>query len=127
MAKANYVRFETPSDVVEKVFEVIEKSRSGGRLSKGTNEVTKAIERSQAKLVVIATDVQPPEVVMHLPLLCEEKKIPYAYVSSKQELGKDASLVVGTAAVAVIEEGEGKDLLEDVRSKLEEARGVKNG
>jgi len=127
MAKANYVRFETPSDVVEKVFEVIEKSRAGGRLSKGTNEVTKAIERSQAKLVVIATDVQPPEVVMHLPLLCEEKKIPYAYVSSKQELGNAAGLAVGTAAVAVIEEGEGKDLLEDVRSKLEEARGVKNG
>jgi len=125
MAKANYVRFEVPKDMVEEIFQLIEKSRAGGKLSKGTNEVTKAIERSQAKLVVIAEDVQPPEVVMHLPLLCEEKSIPYAFVPSKQELGNAAGLVVGTAAVAIIEEGEGN--IEGIKSKLEEVRGVKNG
>jgi len=69
--------------------------------------------------------VQPPEVVMHLPLLCEEKSIPYAFVPSKQELGNAAGLVVGTAAVAIIEEGEGN--IEGIKSKLEEVRGVKNG
>ncbi|MDY6986077.1 MAG: 50S ribosomal protein L7Ae [Candidatus Thermoplasmatota archaeon] len=127
MAKADYVRFEVPGELAEKVFQLIEKSRAGGKLSKGTNEVTKAIERSQARLVVIAEDVQPPEVVMHLPLLCEEKKLPYAYVPSKQELGNAAGLVVGTATVAVIEEGEGKDLLEEIVSDIDGIRGVKNG
>jgi len=127
MAKANYVRFETPSDVVEKIYEAIEKARASGRIVKGTNEVTKAIERGQAKFVAIAEDVQPPEVVMHLPLLCEEKKIDYGYVTSKQELGNSAGLMVGTASIAIAEEGEEKELLREIKEKIKEARGeVKN-
>jgi large subunit ribosomal protein L7Ae len=127
MAKASYVRFATPAEVVEQIYTVLEKSRAGGKLTKGTNEVTKAIERAQAKLVIIAEDVQPPEVVMHLPVLCEEKKIPYAYAPTKQELGNAAGLSVGSAAIAILDEGEGKELLESIKLKLDEARGVKNG
>ena len=123
MVKANYVKFETPSDVVEKIYEAIEKARASGRIVKGTNEVTKAIERGQAKFVAIAEDVQPPEVVMHLPLLCEEKKIDYGYVTSKQELGNSAGLMVGTASIAIAEEGEEKGLLQEIKEKIKEAKG----
>jgi LSU ribosomal protein L7AE len=123
MAKANYVRFETPSDVVEKIYEAIEKARASGRIVKGTNEVTKVIERGQAKFVAIAEDVRPPEVVMHLPLLCEEKKIDYGYVTSKQELGNSAGLMVETASIAIAEEGEEKGLLQEIKEKIKEAKG----
>jgi len=46
------------------------------------NEVTKSIERQLAKLIVMAEDVSPPEILFHIPLLCEEKGIPYAYLST---------------------------------------------
>ena len=59
---------------------------STGKIRRGTNETTKAIERGIAKLVIIAEDVTPPEVVAHLPLLCEEKKIPFIFVPTKEDV-----------------------------------------
>ncbi|MEM1834113.1 MAG: ribosomal L7Ae/L30e/S12e/Gadd45 family protein, partial [Thermosphaera sp.] len=81
MPKPFYVKFEVPAELAEKVYEAVKKVKeTGGKIKKGTNETTKAVERGQAKLVVIAEDVDPPEIVAHLPLLCDEKKIPYVYV-----------------------------------------------
>ena len=57
------------------VYTIIEKVKKTGKLEKGTNEVTKAIERGTAKLIVYASDVDPKEIVQHLPVLCKEKKI----------------------------------------------------
>jgi large subunit ribosomal protein L7Ae len=105
-------------EVAERVFEAIEVAKATGKISKGTNETTKAIERGTAKLVVAATDVQPKEIVMHLPLLCKEKNIPYAEVSSKEELGAAAGLEVGTGAVAVIAEGEAKPIIQELAREL---------
>ncbi len=105
MAKASYVKFETPADVQKKALEVIEASRAGGNIRKGTNECTKAIERGEAQLVVIAEDVDPAEIVMHLPELCAEKRVPYVFVSEKVNLGKAAGLNVGSAAIAVAKTG----------------------
>ena len=74
MAKA-YVKFQTPSDVQAKVLEVVEAAKAAGGLRKGTNEATKAIERGEAKLVIIAEDVDPEEIVMHMPAICGEKRV----------------------------------------------------
>ncbi len=98
MAKS-YVKYETPEDVRKTALEAVQAGR--GDLRKGTNETTKAIERGEAKLVVIAEDVDPEEIVMHLPVLCTEKRIPFAYAKDKKALGEAAGLHVGTAAVAV--------------------------
>ena len=57
------------------VYEVIEKARKTGKIEKGTNEVTKAIERGTAKFVVYAVDVEPKEIVQHLPIIAKEKNI----------------------------------------------------
>ncbi|MBU5575153.1 MAG: 50S ribosomal protein L7Ae [Candidatus Aenigmatarchaeota archaeon] len=111
---ASYVKFEVPKEVQEKILQTIENIRSTGKICVGTNETTKAVERSVAKLVVIAEDVQPEEVVLHLPMLCEEKKIPYGYVKSKKDLGRAAGINVSAASVAVINEGNAKDMFEDV-------------
>jgi large subunit ribosomal protein L7Ae len=118
MAKSLFVRFEMPKDLVNKTYEIIEIARDSGKVRKGANEVTKLIERAQAKFVVMAEDVQPEEILAHVPMLCEEKSIPYAYVPSKQELGTAAGLTVPTAAVAVTEYGKSKIIIEGIVKKL---------
>lgn len=87
-------------------YEIVEKARKSGKIEKGTNEVTKAIERGVAKLVVAAEDVQPKEIIQHLPLLCNEKGIPFTTVDSKKNLGVAAGINVATASIAVIDAGD---------------------
>lgn len=96
-----------PKQVLELV-EVACAPASKGKVRKGVNEVTKVIERGSAKLVVIASDVTPAEIVSHLPLLCAEKKIKFAKVPSKEELGKAAGLLKATSSIAIISAGEGE-------------------
>jgi large subunit ribosomal protein L7Ae len=98
----------------EKAYEAIELANKSGKIRKGTNEVTKAIEKGQAKLVVIAQDVSPKEVVMHIPMLCKEKNIPCVEVPSKEELGAASGMPVGTAAVAIVEAGEAKESIKEL-------------
>lgn len=122
--KPFYVKFEVPRDLVPKILELVQMSRTtGGKVRKGVNETTKAVERGEAQFVVIAEDVDPPEIVAHLPLLCDDKGIPYAYVPSKEELGKAAGLEVSASSVAVLDAGQAKSLLEALREKVKEIRG----
>ena len=116
MAKA-YVKFQTPADIQTKALQAIEVSRQSGVIRKGVNETTKAIERSNAKLVVIAEDVDPEEIVMHLPPLCEEKRIPFVFVASKKDLGKAAGLLVPTTAIAISNPGSADELVREITSK----------
>ncbi|MFH0831451.1 MAG: ribosomal L7Ae/L30e/S12e/Gadd45 family protein [archaeon] len=88
------------------VYEIVEKARKTGKIEKGTNEVTKAVERGIAKLVVYAEDVSPKEIVQHLPVLCKEKGIPCIAVDSKQKLGTAAGILVATASIVVVDSGE---------------------
>ena len=88
------------------IYSIIEKARKTGKVEKGTNEVTKAIERGTAKLVVYAADVSPKEIVQHLPVLCREKKILCREVDSKQKLGIAVGISVSASSVAVIEPGD---------------------
>ena len=87
-------------------YNTVEKAKKTGKIEKGTNEVTKAIELGTAKLVVYATDVSPKEIVQHLPIICAEKNIPCHEVESKQKLGLAAGLPVSTASVAIIDAGD---------------------
>ena len=98
----------------ERVFEAIELAKSSGKIKKGTNEVTKAIEKGTAKLVAYAKDVTPPEITMHIPLLCKEKGVTCIEVASKEELGAAAGLPVGPSSVAIVQEGEAKDLVKEL-------------
>lgn len=109
---------ELSKEQSEDVLRVLEVIKQSGKLKKGANEVTKAVERNQAKLVVLASDVSPAEIVMHLPILCEEKSIVCVVAGTKEELGAAAGLTVGTVAVAVTEEGNAKNDLQKVLDSL---------
>lgn len=112
------VEFEIPKDLVDKVLQAVEIAKNTGKIKKGTNETTKAIERGKARLVIIAQNVEPKEIVMHLPVLCEEKKCEYVYVPSKEELGRAAGINVSTASACIIEPGEAKNLVEEIIKKI---------
>lgn len=87
------------------IYEIIEKIRKQGKLEKGTNEVTKAIERGSAKLVVYASDVEPKEIVSHIPALCKEKGILCKEVESKKKLGIAAGLPVSASSIVITDAG----------------------
>jgi len=117
-SKPFYVKFEVPKEVVEAAYEALKVARETGKIRKGTNETTKTIERGKAKLVLIAENVTPPEVVAHLPLLCDERKVPYVYVPEKQRIGEAIGLTVGSAAAAIEETGESEKLVAEIVEKL---------
>ncbi len=101
------------------VYEIIEKARKTGKIEKGTNEVTKAIERGTAKLVAYGGDVEHKEIVQHLPILCKEKDIPCIDAGKKEKLGISAGIGVGCASVVVIELGDAeKDFEGFVKTKI---------
>lgn len=115
---AKFVKSEISKDLEDKIYEAVEISKNTGKLRKGVNETTKCIERGLAKMVVLASDVEPEEVLMHLPTLCDEKKVVCAEVSSKLELGKATGIDVATSSVAIEEAGDSKKMIEDIKKKL---------
>ena len=88
------------------IYSIIEKARKTGKIEKGTNEVTKSIERGTAKLVVYASDVEPKEIVQHIPILCKEKGIKCVEADNKKKLGIAVGIPVATSSVAVVEAGD---------------------
>jgi large subunit ribosomal protein L7Ae len=96
-------------------YTIIEKARKTGKVDKGTNEVTKAIERGVAKFVFFASDVNPKEIVQHLSVIAEEKKIPFFEVDSKQKLGIAVGIPVSTSSVAIIVAGDAEKDLENLK------------
>ena len=123
MAKAYYVKFQVPADLVSPIYEAIRVAHQSGKVKKGTNEVTKAIERGISKLVIIAEDVEPPEVVAHLPILCEEHGIPYGFVPSRQELGKSLGIDVTSAAAAILDSGDAQHIVDQIVASLSQIKG----
>ncbi len=115
---ASYVKNPTPDEIKVRIAEALSAARDSGKIRKGVNEVTKAIEKKSAQLVIVAEDVQPEEVVMHIPILCEEKGIPCAFIATKKELGTAAGLIVPTSAVAIENAGGAKETVADIIKRL---------
>ena len=107
-----HIAFETPKDVQDNVYELVKLVGSGnGRLKKGSNEVTKAAERGTAKMIVMAENVNPAELLAHIPLICKEKNIPFIYVEDQAYLAEAAGMSTGakTAAIALMEIDKGAE------------------
>lgn len=122
MSKPFYAKFSVPKEVADAAYEALQIATRTGSVRKGTNETTKAVERAHAKLVVIAEDVDPPEVVAHLPILCDERKIPFVFVSSKQKIGSAVGIDVPAASACIVEVGEAASLVKEITKRVEEQR-----
>lgn len=108
---------EASKELSDSVFEAIEVAKATGKIKKGVNEVTKALERGVAKLVVTAKDVSPAEITMHIPVLAKEKGTKFVEVPSKEELGAAAGLSVPTAAIAIVKSGDAKESVKKIVEK----------
>ena len=124
MSKPFYVKINIPKELADVAYEALQVARDTGKVKRGTNETTKAIERGVAKLVYVAEDVEPPEIVAHLPLLCDERKICYIFVPSKARLGASTGLDVAAAAACITEPGDSEELIKEIMARVE---GLKKG
>jgi len=125
MAKPYYVKFETPEDLVSPILEALRVAATSGKVKKGTNEATKAIERGSSKLIVIAEDVEPPEVVAHLPILCEEQGAAFVFVPTKQELGNSLGIEITSAAAAILDAGDAEHIVDKIIETIDKIKGGK--
>ena len=126
MAKPYFVKFDVPENLVSPIYEALRVASETGKVKKGTNEATKAIERGVSKLIIIAEDVEPPEVVAHLPILCEERGAAYAFVPNKQELGKALGIEVTSAVAAILDSGDAQHIINEVVASIEKIKGGKS-
>ncbi|EGG19962.1 U4/U6 small nuclear ribonucleoprotein [Cavenderia fasciculata] len=103
------------------ILDLVQQSNNYGQLKKGANEVTKSVSRSVAEFVVLAADAEPLEIVLHIPLLCEDKNIPYVFVPSKAELGRvcNVSRPVVACSVIVDESSNLKGQINNVKDALD--------
>ena len=117
-----YIDLEIPAELVPQIIEMLSVAKDSGKIKKGVNETTKSIERKTAQFVVLAGDVTPEEVVIHIPMLCKEHNIPYAFVKTKKDLGIAVGVEVGTSAIAVENAGGATEKLQDIIKKLPKAK-----
>ena len=115
-----HIAFETPKDIQEQVYELVKAiGKDGkGKIKKGANEVTKAAERGIASMSVMAENVNPGELLAHVPMICKEKGIPFIYVEDQGYLADSAGMTAGTrtAAIAVLDvENEAQDIFNEVK------------
>ena len=119
-----HIAFETPKDIQEQVYELVKAIGKDGRgkIKKGANEVTKAAERGIASMIVMAENVNPGELLAHVPMICKEKGIPFSYVEDQGYLADSAGMTAGTrtAAVAVLDvDKEAQDIFNEVKGHYE--------
>ena len=90
------------SDLQRKIFKVTEQSVLLKKLKRGANEATKSLNRDIAEVIILAADATPLEIILHLPLLCEDKNVPYIFVPSMAALGAACGTSRNVVACAIV-------------------------
>jgi len=96
-----------PKKMVKKVLKTIKKAAGVKGIRRGVKEVVKAIKKGEKGLCFIAGDISPIDVIAHVPILCEEKGVPYVYVPSKEDLGQASLTKRPTSIVLVTRKDDG--------------------
>jgi U4/U6 small nuclear ribonucleoprotein SNU13 len=88
----------------QSILDIVQGAANRKGIKKGANEATKALNRGIADLIVMAGDSNPIEILLHLPLLCEDKNVPYVFVPSKTALGRAAQVSRNVIALAILKD-----------------------
>lgn len=104
-----------------KILNLVQQALNYKQLRKGANEVTKTLNRGIAEFIVMAADAEPIEILMHLPLLCEDKNVPYVFIRSKQALGRacGVSRSVIACSVTINEGSQLKHQIQTIQQEIE--------
>jgi len=76
------------AQLTNQILDLVQQASHYKQLKKGANEATKTLNRGICEFIILTADVEPIEIVLHLPLLCEDKNVPYIFVPSKTALGR---------------------------------------
>ncbi|EAY10603.1 hypothetical protein TVAG_282030 [Trichomonas vaginalis G3] len=111
------------SELNAAILELVKDASQNKQLRKGANEVTKTLNRSVAEIVLIAGDTDPIEIVMHLPLLCEDKNVQYIFVPSRAALGRACGVSRPVVACSIVKKDNSrlKKNIENLKIKIEQA------
>jgi H/ACA ribonucleoprotein complex subunit 2 len=85
----------------KKVHKLVKKASSAKVVRRGVKEVVKALRKGETGFCIIAGDISPIDVISHLPIMCEDRNVPYIYVPSKHDLGTAASTKRPTSCVLI--------------------------
>lgn len=109
------------ANLTQKILDLVQQAASYKQLKKGANEATKTLNRGISEFIVMAADAEPLEILLHLPLLCEDKNIPYVFVKSKQALGRacGVSRPVISCSVITHEGSQLKNVIQDIKLSIE--------
>mmetsp|Transcript_17956 Transcript_17956/g.56305 ORF Transcript_17956/g.56305 Transcript_17956/m.56305 type:complete len:128 (-) Transcript_17956:136-519(-) len=104
------------------ILDLVQNASNYKQLKKGANEATKSLNRGIAEFIVLAADAEPLEILLHLPLLCEDKNVPYVFVASKLALGRacGVSRPVIACSVTSNEASQLKDQITQMKDKIEQ-------
>ena len=104
------------------ILDLLKQAKNFKLLKKGANETTKALNRGVADLIVLAADTEPLEIILHLPLLCEDKNVPYVYVSKQSALGRACGVSRNIIAVAILAQPDGpiNSQVKEMKDKVEQ-------
>ncbi|TSL04353.1 H/ACA ribonucleoprotein complex subunit 2-like protein [Bagarius yarrelli] len=85
----------------KKLYKCVKKAAKQKQIRRGVKEVQKFINKGEKGIVVLAGDTLPIEVYCHLPVMCEDKNLPYAYIPSKVDLGSSAGSKRPTCVIMI--------------------------
>ncbi|KAJ5175593.1 13 kDa ribonucleoprotein-associated protein [Penicillium canariense] len=99
----------------QQLLDLVQQGGHYRQIKKGANETTKTLNRGTSELVVLAADTTPLPIILHLPLLCEDKNVPYVYVPSKMALGRACGVSRPVIAVSITT-NEASELANQIRT-----------
>ncbi len=109
-------------DMAGSILDLIQQAANYKQIRKGANEATKTLNRGTAELIVLAADAEPLEIILHLPLLCEDKNVPYIFVKSKTALGRACGVSRPVVACSIVSR-DGSQLssrIQDLKNAIEQ-------
>jgi U4/U6 small nuclear ribonucleoprotein SNU13 len=109
------------ASLTQTILDLVQQAANYKQLKKGANEATKTLNRGIAALIVMAADTEPIEILLHLPLLCEDKNVPYVFVPSKVALGRACGVSRNVIACSILqnEESELKEQINNLKDQIE--------
>lgn len=112
----------------QQLLELVQQANNYKQMRKGANEgnsffqssdlfcsATKTLNRGLSELIIMAADTEPLEILLHLPLLCEDKNVPYVFVPSKAALGRACGVSRPVIACSILS-AEGSQLNSQIQN-----------
>ncbi|KAL7427032.1 hypothetical protein ACHAXM_000676 [Skeletonema potamos] len=110
------------ADLTIALLDLVQQATNYKQTKKGANEATKTLNRGISEIIIMAADAEPIEILLHLPLLCEDKNVPYVFVPSKVALGRacGVSRPVISCSITTNEASQLKSLIDGMKVKIEQ-------